>query len=90
VRELSHVVERAVLMTSGSLIEQVDVAPAHGSAVFPAASAGAGALNLEQSEQAMIRQALEQCAGNIQRTARMLGLSRGALYRRMEKYGLPL
>ena len=88
VRELSHVVERAVLMTSGSLIEQVDVAPAHGSAVFPTASAGAGALNLEQSEQAMIRQALEQCAGNIQRTARMLGLSRGALYRRMEKYGL--
>lgn len=43
---------------------------------------------LEQAEQAMIRNALDRCQGNIQRTAEMLGLSRGALYRRLEKYGL--
>ena len=88
VRELSHVVERAVLMTSSSLIEQVDVAPSADSTASLAATTGGGALNLEQSEQAMIRQALAQCEGNIQRTAHLLGLSRGALYRRMEKYGL--
>jgi transcriptional regulator of acetoin/glycerol metabolism len=43
---------------------------------------------LEQAEQALIRNALDQCHGNIQRTAEVLGLSRGALYRRLEKYGL--
>ncbi|MFY8136233.1 MAG: helix-turn-helix domain-containing protein [Aquimonas sp.] len=36
----------------------------------------------------MIRNALDQCRGNIQRAAEVLGLSRGALYRRLEKYGL--
>jgi transcriptional regulator of acetoin/glycerol metabolism len=36
----------------------------------------------------MIRNALDQCQGNIQKTAEMLGLSRAALYRRIEKYGL--
>ena len=43
---------------------------------------------LEQAEKAMIRNALDQCDGNIQRAAEVLGLSRGALYRRLEKYGL--
>ncbi len=88
VRELAHVVERAVLMANGSLIEQVDVVPSVGPTASPVASSSGGALNLEQSEQALIRQALTQCEGNIQRTAQLLGLSRGALYRRMEKYGL--
>ncbi len=36
----------------------------------------------------MIRSALEHCAGNIQKTAEMLGLSRAALYRRLEKFGI--
>ena len=36
----------------------------------------------------MIRDALERCAGNIQKTAEMLGLSRAALYRRLEKFGI--
>ncbi len=88
VRELAHVVERAVLMANGSLIEQVDVMPSVGSTASMAATSSGGALNLEQSERAMIQQALMQCEGNIQRTAQRLGLSRGALYRRMEKYGL--
>lgn len=86
VRELAHVIERAVLMANGSLIEQVDVMPSVGASAQPVATPSGGALNLEQSEQAMIRRALAQCEGNIQRTAQVLGLSRGALYRRMEKY----
>jgi len=88
VRELAHVVERAVLMANGALIEQVDVMPSVGSTASQAPTSSGGALNLEQSERAMIQQALTQCEGNIQRTAQRLGLSRGALYRRMEKYGL--
>lgn len=88
VRELAHVVERAVLMANGALIEQVDVMPSVGSTASQAPTSSGGALNLKQSERAMIQQALTQCEGNIQRTAQRLGLSRGALYRRMEKYGL--
>jgi two-component system nitrogen regulation response regulator GlnG len=92
VRELAHVIERAVLMARGSEIDSLDLGS--GSAVVadaPAASAAAPALSgmtLEQAEQAMIRNALDQCRGNIQRAAEVLGLSRGALYRRLEKYGL--
>jgi transcriptional regulator of acetoin/glycerol metabolism len=41
-----------------------------------------------QAEQAMVRNALDQCGGNIQKTADLLGLSRAALYRRLEKYGI--
>jgi transcriptional regulator of acetoin/glycerol metabolism len=50
--------------------------------------AGLAGMTLEQAEQALIRNALDQCQGNIQRAAEVLGLSRGALYRRLEKYGL--
>ena len=45
-------------------------------------------MTVEQAEEQMVRQALEQTGGNIQRAAAMLGLSRPALYRRMEKYGI--
>jgi len=88
VRELAHVIERAVLMAAGSEISaldfSLDFAP---SAPAPAADTS-GTQTLEQAEQAMIQSALDRCEGNIQRTADALGLSRGALYRRLEKYGL--
>jgi DNA-binding NtrC family response regulator len=87
VRELSHVVERAVLMAPGSRIEQFDFSlqPLEPRA---APSASAAGVTLEQAEQAMVRNALDQCGGNIQKTAELLGLSRAALYRRLEKYGI--
>lgn len=90
VRELSHVIERAVLMSTGQEIGELDFSldlGAIGEAVSTAPSE-VGAQTLEQAEHAMIRNALDQCAGNIQRAAEMLGLSRGALYRRLEKYGI--
>ena len=93
VRELSHVMERAVLTAPGAQIAQLDfslplAAPA------PAAATGTAAANspipqtLDEAEQDMIRSALDRCAGNIQKTAEMLGLSRAALYRRLEKFGI--
>jgi len=93
VRELSHAIERAVLMASGNQIdaEALGIGAAGLSTPEPVATSNAaGAANptLEQAEQSMIRSALEQCQGNIQKTADMLGLSRAALYRRLEKYGL--
>jgi two-component system NtrC family response regulator len=45
-------------------------------------------MTLEQVERLMIEQALQQHAGNISRMAKALGLSRTALYRRLERHGL--
>lgn len=45
-------------------------------------------LNLEETEQRLVEQALQKHHGNITEAARELGLTRGALYRRLEKYGL--
>jgi transcriptional regulator of acetoin/glycerol metabolism len=45
-------------------------------------------MTLEQVERHMIEQALQQHAGNISRMAKALGLSRTALYRRLERHGL--
>jgi two-component system response regulator HydG len=45
-------------------------------------------VNLEESERRLIEKALKKHAGNISYAARELGLSRAALYRRMEKFGL--
>ena len=45
-------------------------------------------LSLESVEAILIRKALQRSQGNISQAAEVLGLSRGALYRRMEKYGL--
>ena len=87
VRELSHVIERAVLMAGGEVIEQVDFSLQPLVGPQEAASLPAH-MTLEQAEHAMIRNALDQCAGNIQKASEMLGLSRAALYRRLEKFGL--
>ena len=48
-----------------------------------------GSMTLDELEANMIRQSIQHYAGNISQVARALGLSRGALYRRLEKYGIP-
>jgi DNA-binding NtrC family response regulator len=88
VRELSHVIERAVLMAQGSVIDQLDIAPQGSVAPAAADPTALASMTLEEAEQAMIRNAMDRCDGNIQRAAEMLGLSRPALYRRLEKYGI--
>jgi DNA-binding NtrC family response regulator len=91
VRELSHVVERAVLMAGAGRIEQFDFSlqALSSPAALPANDVAAATnMTLEQVEQSMVRNALEQSGGNIQRAAEMLGLSRAALYRRLEKFGI--
>ena len=45
-------------------------------------------MTLDQAEEMMVRHALEKSAGNVQRAAELLGLSRAALYRRLEKFGI--
>jgi DNA-binding NtrC family response regulator len=81
---LEHSVERAVLMASGQRIRTADLGLA--------ASADSGSsledLSLEEVEALLIKKALARCDGNVSRAADALGLSRSALYRRLEKYGL--
>ena len=90
VRELSHVLERAVLMARRDRIGSDDLGIGTASADVGAAASATPLpdMTLEQAEQMMIRNALDRCSGNIQHTADMLGLSRAALYRRLEKYGM--
>ena len=84
VRELDHTLERAVLMAQGGAVRAADLGLR--------SPAGAGPrledLPLEEVERVLIRKALERHGGNVSQAARALGLSRSALYRRLQHYGL--
>jgi DNA-binding NtrC family response regulator len=84
VRELEHTMERAVLMCRTEQIQTADLGlvPQRGQ------SQNLEELSLEAVESILIRKALQRFQGNVSQAAEALGLSRGALYRRMEKYGL--
>jgi len=84
VRELSHVVERAVLIGGGAQIQSGDLMLERQGT---AERVPLEQLKLDEAEELLIRTALDRCGGNVQAAAEQLGLSRSALYRRMEKYG---
>jgi DNA-binding NtrC family response regulator len=84
VRELDHTIERAVLMARGARVEISDL----GLNSQKAAGQSLDEMSLEAVEAVLIRKALSRTGGNVSQAAEALGLSRGALYRRMEKYGL--
>jgi DNA-binding NtrC family response regulator len=84
VRELEHTMERAVLMCRTEQIQSADL----GIGVPRQGSQNLEELSLESVESILIRKALQRFKGNVSQAAEALGLSRGALYRRMEKYGL--
>src|SRR5437764_1279041 len=83
VRELDHVVQRAVLMSRGDEVKSVDLGPQ------PVREMGERRLeemSLEDVERLLIQKALKRFGGNVSQAAEALGLSRSALYRRMQKY----
>jgi DNA-binding NtrC family response regulator len=84
VRELDHAVERGVLMAQGNLIRAGDLALRTGREP----SASIEDMSLEDVECFLIRKALARYGGNVSLAARALGLSRSALYRRLQRYGL--
>ena len=86
VRELDHVIERAVLLISGDTVSAMDLALQ----TTPSAqlSARLEEMSLEDAERLLITKALARFEGNANRAAEALGLSRSALYRRMQKYRL--
>ena len=86
VRELNHVVERAVLMAQGNCVKAADLAlRASGSA---ASSRKLEDMGLEEVEELLVKKALSRFGGNVSQAAAALGLSRSALYRRLQRFGL--
>lgn len=84
VRELEHTIERAVLMCRTAEIQPADLSLNSGRPQ----SQNLEDLSLEAVEAVLVRKALQRFQGNVSQAAEALGLSRGALYRRMEKYGV--
>ena len=84
VRELDHVIERAVLMARGSHLKAADLGLTSGGGE----SKGLEEMSLEEVEAFLIKKALARNNGNARKAAEALGLSRSAFYRRLQQYGL--
>jgi DNA-binding NtrC family response regulator len=85
VRELDHAVERAVLMARGSEIREADLGL---KTTGPEGARQLDDMSLEEVEAFLIKKALQRHGGSVSRAAEALGLSRSALYRRLQRYGL--
>jgi DNA-binding NtrC family response regulator len=84
IRELEHTMERAVLMAQGAQIRPDDL----GLRGRGDGSARLEEMTLEEAEKYLIQKALGRCQSNVSRAAEVLGLSRSALYRRLQQYGI--
>ncbi len=84
VRELEHTVERAVLLSRGEEIEPANLAIT----TSRSSTQSFENMSIDEVEALLIRKVLRRCDGNISQASEALGLSRAALYRRIEKYGL--
>jgi DNA-binding NtrC family response regulator len=84
VRELEHTVERAVLLSRSEEIEPANLAITSSRSSMQSFEN----MSIDEVEALLIRKVLRRCDGNISQAAEALGLSRAALYRRIEKYGL--
>src|SRR5438477_5218562 len=83
-RDLDHVIERAVLMSTGSQIKARDLGLSTGGGD----ARGLEEMSLEEVEAYLIKKALARAGGNARQAAEALGLSRSAFYRRLQQYGL--
>ncbi|MEO8044148.1 MAG: sigma-54 dependent transcriptional regulator [Spartobacteria bacterium] len=84
VRELDHIIERAVLMSQGAQIKRNDLGLTSGAEGSPRLEE----MSLEEVEAFLIKKALARHEGNARKAAESLGLSRSAFYRRLQHYGL--
>ncbi|SHJ67170.1 DNA-binding transcriptional response regulator, NtrC family, contains REC, AAA-type ATPase, and a Fis-type DNA-binding domains [Hymenobacter daecheongensis DSM 21074] len=93
IRELKNLVERAVLVSGNDELGpedfQAQFQPAPARPAPPGELPAVGSMTLDELEAQMIRKSMEHYAGNVSSVAKALGLSRGALYRRLEKYAIP-
>ena len=85
VRELAHSVERAVLLAPP---QATTIAARDLGLQMAAAGASATDLSLEEAERLFIEKALARHSGDVRAASQQLGLSRSALYRRLQQYGI--
>jgi DNA-binding NtrC family response regulator len=92
IRQLKNLVERSILVSKKDVLDiddfrsQLESSPVKkGNLAMP----GVGAITLEEMEVEMIKRALEYHKNKISRAAKSLGLTRSALYRRLDKYQIP-
>ena len=92
IRQLKQTLERTLLLVGKTELKQADFIAAeqheHGGSIAGNRRLGVDGMTLEQVERHMIAHALDQHQGNISRVAKALGVSRTALYRRLERHGL--
>jgi DNA-binding NtrC family response regulator len=84
IRELDHAIERAVLMAQGDQVKAADLGLRQGREGAPRLED----MSLEDVEFSLIKKALARFDGNVSHAAKALGLSRSALYRRLQRFGL--
>ncbi len=84
IRELDHAVERSVLMAQGETVKAGDLGLRQGREGAPRLED----MSLEEVEFSLIKKALARFDGNVSHAAKALGLSRSALYRRLQRFGL--
>ena len=92
IRELKNLVERTVLMAEGEELTAADfrqsLSPSSHESVCPSVLTTGSSPTLEELERAAIAASIQKHAGNLSLVAKELGISRGALYRKIEKHGL--
>ncbi len=92
VRELRNTIERACILADSEFIAERDLGDMQQAMAESSGSGGTDSADdaLSTLERAHLLDVLERAAGNKQRAARMLGLNRRALYRRLERYGIDI
>ena len=92
IRELKNLVERTLLVSGKSLLQAEDFERQGSSMALtpPSPSVTLDGLTLDELERQSILRALDAHGGNLSHVASALGISRAALYRRLEKYGIPV
>lgn len=89
IRELQHTIERAVILSNGKEILETDLGFKTANSLTSATALSLpNNLNINDIEKLLVTKALEKHSGNITNTAKELGLTRAALYRRIEKFNL--
>ncbi|MDQ3395294.1 MAG: sigma-54-dependent Fis family transcriptional regulator, partial [Bacteroidota bacterium] len=92
IRELKNLVERTVLVSPKDTLDVEDfmgqMSP-QAKNIMDKTLPAVGTLTLDEMERSMILKTLEHHKSNISKVARSLGISRGALYRRLDKYNIP-
>lgn len=85
IRELQHAVERAVILTDGNIIEDLETEPYSKNSTIAGSQES---MTLDEMEKMAIEKAMRENGGNMTMVAQQLGISRQTLYNKIKKYGL--